>query len=722
MADLAAADLGKDLEHRRGFLWLPVLFATAAGIRLEWMIGPAPAPVLLVMMVAAAAALALRRRGGLAAALATLALVAAAGVLAADCAAAWADAPRLLRQRTATIFGHVETVEDRAGRGLRLILRVHAMDPAPGEGTPKRVRVTVRGLDAPPVVGAPLRMLARLSPPTAPLVPGGYDFARAAWFERIGAVGFSLGAPVLWSDAPDLPRDLATWGPVERLRQHVSARVREIVPGDSGAIAAALLVGDRGAIDDDTDEAMRTSGLSHILSISGLHMALVSASLFLLVRFVLAAIPPIALRYPVKQWAALAALAGNAGYLLVSGMGVPAERSAIMVGLGLVAIIADRKPFSLRVVAVSAFVVFALSPSAVLEPGAQMSFASVVALIAGYEALSARMGRTRDSGDISWIVRVTGKVALWIGASLLTSLIAGLATFPIALYHFNRVAPLGLVANLAATPLVTFLIMPMAVVTAIAMPLGLERLPLTLMGWGIDGLVLIAEQVAAWTPRGGTFGRPPVIAVLAMVAGGLWLCLWTGRQRLAGLPAIALGLALVPFATLPHVIVDGEGRRALVTLPDGTIRILGDADDFQTEIWLAVLGDARKPSDPSLVRGVFCDGEACILLADDPGGIAEAALIKRPMAFLDECHRARLVVTRLVAPPWCHALTTVVDGAVLQRTGTRTYRTDLPVHPAAPSAGDRTVRSNPDAPIVLEPLDQAIDDPPAPWHRWERPQ
>ncbi len=286
---------------------------------------------------------------------------------------------------------------------------------------------------------------------------------------------------------------------VGQFRQAIASRVRATLPGDTGAIAAALLVGDRGGIDPDTDRAMRISGLSHVLSISGLHMALVAALLFGGLRAVMAAIPPLALRLPLKKIAAAVALVGTAGYFVISGMEVPAERSAIMIGTSLVAVILDRRALSLRVVAVAASIVLVLQPQAVLDPGAQMSFAAVVGLIAGFEAVADRL-KPRDAGDINPIVRGGEAVVRWTLLSALTSLIAGLATAPIALHHFNRVAPLGLVSNLLATPLVSLVIMPAGVIAALAMPFGLDAVPLQVMGFGIDGMIAIARMVADWTP------------------------------------------------------------------------------------------------------------------------------------------------------------------------------------------------------------------------------
>jgi competence protein ComEC len=464
-----------------------------------------------------------------------------------------------------------------------------------------------------PEPGARLRVLARLGPPQAPVYPGGYDFGRAAFFAGIGGVGFTMGPVEIV--AAEGPTDAAARAlvAVERFRAGLSQRIRAVLPGDPGAVAAALVVGDRASISEATDEAMRVSGLSHVLSISGLHMALVAAFLFAGLRAALALVPPLALSLPIKSIAAVAALAGTLGYMVIAGMNLATQRSAVMIAVSLVAVLAGRRPFSMRAVAVAAFVVVAVSPQAVLDPGAQMSFAAVAALVAGYEALAARREGSADGGDVDPVIRVALVVARFVGLSLLTSLIAGAATAPIAAHHFNRAAPLGLLANLLATPIVSFLIMPAGLFAALAMPFDLEAWPLRAMGLGIEGMILVARLVAEWTPGGGMVGRPPVAATLTIVGGGLWLCLWTRPARHLGWIAVGLGVALaLTTGARPDLVVAGDGRRAMVRTVDG-YRLVGRPDGFETPIWLAAVGDARPADDPALVAGIRCDPEACIL-------------------------------------------------------------------------------------------------------------
>ncbi len=709
-----ARDMRRDLEAGRGFLWWPVGLGCGAA---AYFALPAEPPLAIALLPAAmlvTAVVVVRLLRPAAPPLLLAAALVSSGILAGKLQVEAASGPVLSASRAYDLVGTVVAVEDRGNRGHRLRVRVENLEPRPREGVPGLVRLTLRGAADPPGPGSRIRVAARLGPPQAPVYPGGYDFGRVAFLAGIGGVGFALG-PV--EPAPDggedPPLELRATAAVERFRIAVSARIRETLPGDPGAIAAALVVGDRGAIDPATDEAMRISGLSHVLSISGLHMALVAACLFGGLRALMALWPRLALTVPIKQVAAAVALAGTLAYLVIAGMSLPTQRSAIMIAITLGAVILGRQPFSMRNVAVAALVVVALRPDAVLDPGAQMSFAAVAALIAGYEALAARRRPPADRGDVNPVVRLLWAVPVWIGLSMLTSLLAGIATAPIALHHFNRAAPLGLVANLLATPLVGFVIMPAGLAAALAMPFGLDGPPLAVMGAGIEGMLWIARVVADWTPAGGTLGRPALAGTLLVVAGGIWIALWTGRARLVGLPVLIAGLALMPAAARPDVVVAGDGRRALVVLEDRAI-LVGRPDTFETGIWLAALGDSRDPLDPTLAAGVRCDPEACVLRRPPPGGGPDrtvVAVVHRPQAFADECAEAALVVASIPAPDWCRRLATVIDVDDLAATGARTLRFGPPGAPAAEPQPTQAVSARPPQPE--QAASAPIPQPPA---------
>ncbi len=339
------------------------------------------------------------------------------------------------------IAGYVEVREERE-RSDRIVVRALKFEGSRLAEKPDRVRVSVRKGTAPPV-GSYVAFRARLNPPLSPLRPGGYDFARDLYFQRIGAVGFVLGA-IRTSEATAPPGFWLSYAAtVEGVRDAINARIRAVLPGDKGAIAAALITGKRDAISAPVNEAMYISSLAHVLSISGYHMAIVAGVVFFVIRALLALVPGFASRHPIKKWSAVAALVAAAAYLVISGAEVATQRAFIMTAIVLIGVMADRASLTLRTLAVAAFAVLILAPQAVVHPSFQMSFAATLALIAAYE----RSLRWQPDADTT----MGARVALWGGSAvaglILASLVAGLATTPYAAFHFHRLAPYGLIAN-----------------------------------------------------------------------------------------------------------------------------------------------------------------------------------------------------------------------------------------------------------------------------------
>lgn len=502
---------------------------------------------------------------------------------------------------------------------------------------PALVRIALRKTDERPEPGSWIELTGRLTPLPTPVAPGAYDFARAAYFDGIGAYGFAMGAP----------RNIGPIGPttlIERFavwmasgRHDASARIRAVLPGSAGAIAAALTVGDRSEISEVDEEALRDSSLAHVLSISGLHMAIVGLGVCNVLRFLAALVPPIALRYQVKKWAAAIALLAAGGYLMLSGASVPAQRSFIMIGLMFVAIMVDRSPFTLRVVAVSALVVLLIAPESIVDPSFQMSFAAVTALVSAFEAFEAsqaRRGRPLILRD-TW----TGRLTYALFVALLASVVAGLATAPYAAFHFNRVAAYGVVANVLAMPVISFVIMPCAAITLLVMPLGLEFWPVKIMGWGIDAMLWIAHQTSSWPGASSLVPSPPAWGLGLVTLGGLWLLLWRGRWRMIGVGPIIAGLLAASVVRAPDILVDRDVGNVAVR-SDGRLAIVsGRRGRFAAEEWLERDGDASEIKDSARRgrSGVWqCQGKICtadlgrIRVAYAGKGISEAQACSAP--------------------------------------------------------------------------------------------
>ena len=351
-----------------------------------------------------------------------------------------------------------------------------------------------------PEPGLTVIATAHLSPPGGAVEPGGYDFRRQAWFQRLGAVGYTR-VPVL-AYAPHEGREVSL--AIYRLRMRISAAVQAALPPPVGGFAAAITTGDRSGMDGEVLEALRASNLAHLLAISGLHMGLLTGFVFAALRFGLAALPGAALYWPVRKIAAAAALAAGAIYLALSGGNVATERAFIMVAVMFVAILVERRAVTLRSVAVAALIVLTLRPEALYGPGFQMSFAATTALVAAYGAM-----RGKEWSPSRWPpwLRVVGGVAV-------SSFVAGMATAPISAAHFNQVPHYGLVANIVSVPLMGAVIIPAAVLAALLAPFGLGWVGLKLMEWPILWILSVAQTVAAWP--GSVSG--------AGAGGGRWGC------------------------------------------------------------------------------------------------------------------------------------------------------------------------------------------------------
>ena len=558
------------------------------------------------------------------------------------------------------IAGFVEAREERE-RSDRIVVRAFKVEGGRLDEAPERVRLSVRRGSAPPV-GAYVALKARLSSPLAPLRPGGYDFARDMFFQRIGASGYVLGAIKILEPPTPPGYWLQGSAAVAGLRDAIDARIRAVIPGDRGAIASALITGKRDAITTPVNDAMYISSLGHVLSISGYHMAVVAGVVFFVVRALLALVPSFANHRPIKKWAAFTALIAAAGYFVLSGAEVATQRSFIMTAIVLIGVMVDRAALTLRTLAVAAFAVLLIAPEAVAHPSFQMSFAATLALVAAYER------------GLPWMIAgadttLGARVALWGGreivALLLASLVAGLATTPFAAFHFHRLAPYGVIANLLAMPIVSVWVMPMGLLGLLAIPFGCDGLLWRLMGDGIDWMIFVAVWVANLPGAVGRIAAFDTGPLLAITAGILVVCLLKTPLRWCGAVFFIAGTLWAISTPLPDVLVAADGQSLAVRGGDGRLHILRNGNDtFAAREWLAADGDARAPNDVGLREGFICDQAGCTgRLADG----ALVALVRAPSAFEEDCRQAVLVVTQRTAPSVCAAQ--VIDRPKLRANG-----------------------------------------------------
>ncbi|MGE0747812.1 MAG: ComEC/Rec2 family competence protein [Rhodospirillales bacterium] len=681
-----AAALGDRLgaERDRWALWLPVAFGV--GIALYFALPSEPALWSGAVTAGAAAGWALLRwpRGDALAAVAGAAV--AAGFATATLHARLADAPMLERPLGYAAFdGRVIEVEARP-ESVRLLLDRVTIAGLPTAKIPERIRITMRRPPADIRPGDRVSGRASLMPPSPPAAPGAFDFARGAYFDRLGAVGYTLGSPRV--DRP--PAEAFAFGlRVADLRLALTARIRAAV-GDAaaGAVAAALVTGDRAAIPPEVNDAMRDSGLAHLLSISGLHLSLVAGIVLVTLRTLLAAVEPLALRRPIKKWAAAGALAVAFAYLQLSGGSVPTQRAFLMVAIVLVAVMADRTAVSMRSIALAAMAVMVMAPESMAGPSFQMSFAAVVALVATYEAAQPRLTAWRRDGG------ALRRVWLYVAGTLLTTLVAGLATTPFGIYHFNRLQLYALAANLIAIPITGFWIMPFAVAAFALMPLGLDGWALAAMGWGVEAVIETAHIVASWPGAVWPVPAMPAWGLGLVALGGLWLCLWRGGWRLWGVPAIAAGIAGIAVTAPPDVLVDAGRRLLAVRGEDGSVVIAGRRKtDFDADTWTRRAGRdgaAAWPEAGAAAGGrLRCDPLGCVY--ETAGQVV--AFATDPAALAEDCRRATVVVSfASVRRRACARPELIIDSGRLRREGTHALwlsRGGIRVETVAADRGDR---------------------------------
>ena len=664
--------LSNAIEHERPrwFVWVPVWFGS--GIGGYFALAAEPSGMMAAALVIAAFALLLAiGRGTVAAALASALLAAALGFAGAKARTEWGRAPVLAQRiNLAELRGFVELVEPKPQRGGRLTIRIVALGDLQPEARPKRVRIRTMGSISGFAPGDPVRFKATLSPPAAPALPGAYDFGRASWFQGLGAVGYSMARPERDETLGDPPLSLRLGWAIERIRAAIGGRIVAKLPGETGAIANALITGERGAISETTNAAFRDSGLFHALSISGLHMAVMAGAIFWTLRFVLACFGSVALRYPIKKWAAVGAAVGALFYLLISGSSPPTQRSYIMISIMFLAILLDRQALALRNIALSALLILAVFPESLLDLGFQMSYAAVGALVAAHEAFhrwrSARGGghAGEERGPV-W--RAAAGTVTFFGGIAISTVIASLAVAPFGAYYFHKSQQYAILGNVLGS--CDVYIMPLALATLMAMPFGLEGGPLWLMGLGIDLLVLCAKSVASLPGAVASVQAIPDLSFLGMVAGGIWLGLWGSRWRMLGLIPIAAGLAFAPFATKPDLLIGQDGKAIAVRLPTGNLSALPTKGrNFELARWLEYDGDSRLPADVSTGAGFRCDAVGCTATLN--GSVI--AVAHSAAAYADDCGTARILIVLSPRPDKCRGPIQVIDIRALRDQGTHT--------------------------------------------------
>jgi len=452
------------------------------------------------------------------------------------------------------------------------------------------------------------------------------------------------------------------------MRYDLSMVIQRAAPGRGGAIAAALVTGDRSSIDVETNEALRDSGLGHLLSVSGIHMGVVGGLVFAMLLWTLSLIPPIALRWPVKKIAAVGALSALAAYLIVSGSSVPALRAFVMACVAFGAILLDRPAISMRGLALAAFVVVMIFPESVLEPGFQMSFAATMALVALFEMMR-RAPHEPALPTPGPLIGVLQASVRGIGGVLMISLVAGLATDPFAIYHFQRFSLYALPANLIAAPIMSFLVAPAAGAAAVLAPFGLADLPLEIMASALDLIAAIGATFGNRPEALRAMAQPPDLAFILCVFAMLWAALWRGAVRWVALAPFAACLAVYAVAPPPVVAFDADLRVVLARQGEDWRLMPGRGrSTYARDRVAAMLGISPSQID-RLASPEGCGEISCRW--QTPRG-ADVRLVRNAAAFDEACAPDALVIASVAAPAGQAArcnLGLLIDGAALAQQG-----------------------------------------------------
>jgi len=552
-----------------------------------------------------------------------------------------ADAPSLPNyERSYDVTGWISGI-DASGKGVRYLIELESLRGVAPEKTPRAIRVRLARPPEPPLrAGDSLTIRTIAKSPPGPVVPNGYDPARRAYFDRLGGFGFAISQPELRPDIVlgfrgNLKRNIVRW------RYGLAGRIYSAAPPRTAGLQAALMTGVRRYIPPKQTENLRVAGLAHILAISGLHMGLLAGGTYGAVTFLLALITPLSRRYDIRKPAAVIGALAAAFYLVLSGASVATQRAFIMAIIVFLAVILDRRAVSLRSVAVAAFLTLLFHPESLVSVGFQMSFAAVAALVVTYQTWQRYrpLYKARGRG-----LRGEARRFLDFFTSLsVTSFVAGLATGGFAIFHFNRISRYGFIGNLLAMPLFSLAVMPLAVVSFIAMLFGLEALPLQMMGFAISYILDAATWVASWPSAMAYVPSAPPYVLAVFAAGFVAICLRTLSVRVIGVAMMGVCIGIWTQTPQPDLRISEVGRVAF-WLSDNDIQTLmvdrRRSDRYGREQFSQMAGRPDSPWTDYEKSFADCDALACRF--ELRGWLV--SVMKHPSEVATECAQVDLAI------------------------------------------------------------------------------
>jgi competence protein ComEC len=646
----------------RAFLWTPVAFGVGAaaylGVRTEPPLWLCVAAAVLAVLVAAGVGRWGRSRG--LAIAASLAAVMICGFCAGKLRTEMTAAPIVPAGiGVVPLDGWVVDVASPSDHGERLLIAPTSIAGLSAARTPKRVRIVVPQGDV-LGPGSAIHVMALLDPPPGPAAPGSYDFARDAWFDGLGGVGLAMKPPQLVDLEPP-PWRLRMGMAVNSLRwslaQHLASDLRRLMGDhDGGAVGLVVTVATSHEdwLDPQSRDDLRGSGLAHMLAIAGLHTAAVSGFVFFALRLGVAAWPWLALRVNGKKVAAIGGLIAVLIYLTLSGAHPPARRAAMTASVAFIAILLDRRAVSLHSLAIAALAILVIEPEVVISPGFEMSFCATASLVALAEIWPVR----HRAADLPWYLAALQTARDWTIGMLMVSFVAGAATTPFSIQHFNRVANYGMFANLTADLLAGMVLMPALTVGVLLQALGVSHALiaplLALAGAAARGIVAIGHLFSNLPGAKLTVSSAPIIALIISYLGIVFACLWRGRLRWIGVP-LSCAVAFWPRPAPPVAWIASDGGDAALAIAGKVVALKPNTRAYAVQTWAQRRG-FDLPADPVKAQAAFAD---CNRVHCTPIGTARPAIAawwtrRKPNAdaLADLCKGADILILKAdVIPP-----------------------------------------------------------------------
>lgn len=480
------------------------------------------------------------------------------GFSAADYRTESLKSPKITEDLTSVrIYGTVTQI-NLSQESKKIILSDLDIENLPLERTPKFIRINTKSSLAAVKIGDRITTKAVIMPPPLPSYPDGFNFSEYAYFKQIGGIGYSVSGIKL----VDLEEQGFIKNFFEKSRHHIASRLKEVMGEPDGDVAAALLVGFSAQINKDVYEHIRISGIAHIMAISGMHVVIVVGLVFLIIRLLLSKIPHLALRYDLKKISAVSALLISFIYLQLAGSPVSAERAFIMSAIVLLAIIFDRNANPLRSIAIAAIIILITTPEAIKSASLQMSFAACLALIASYNHFQLKFNIKGNKSKLQ-------KTFLYFASIVLSTLIAGTATAPFVIYHFNQYSTYSILTNLVAIPLADFVVMPLGVLSLVLMPLKLDFIPLKLMGFSINFMLNYSSFISQLPYSNIYVSKFTDIGISFIALGGVILTLMQTKLKYCGIPFVIAGLVMQNSLSKPDLLIDSQGKLFAIKGSDG---------------------------------------------------------------------------------------------------------------------------------------------------------